>query len=206
VIACGAAGYLIAGPPPDSAEITPPPCPATYPGGAGRVGTIVAAPGTERATNPGATDRLVPVLPLPIGPVSVRLCAYRSPAAGTVSSSRVLDVPTSAALAALLDIPRPADNPPFGTVGTIGGPTLDASRATSCRPGPAPAVLMFRYHAADPLLVTVDGGACGVVATRARVEQDRQDVVRRVADLLATSGKASSVRPGRAWPSARRAR
>jgi len=152
------AGWSLAGPPAGATAITPGGCPASYPSALPPVGQV------------SGNDRLVPV-----GPVSVRLCAF--PPSGPVRS-RVLDPARTAALAGLLDTPA--------------AETDDPGARARCAPAASRVLLVFRYKQADPpaavlpeLLVAVDGGPCGLVATSARVETGRTDVVTEVSRLLA---------------------
>jgi hypothetical protein len=160
-VAAAVVGWVVAGPPGDATAITPPGCPASY-----RQGLLEAAAG-----RPGTVDRLVPV---PLGPVSVRVCGYAAadgaPGARRAGST-VLDPTRTAELAALLD---PQTDP---------GPA-DPQQRASCLPGASPALLLFRYKVGLPMTVAVDGGSCALVATPVRAELGRVDVVRRVGELL----------------------
>lgn len=162
----GATGWLLAGPPSDELAAVPPPCPEALdaqasPGWAGR--------------SPGAEDRLVPMpLPEPRGPVSARACAYSrgsGPGYG-LRRSVAVDPARTAALAGLLNR-------------TAGQQASSGSPLARCRPGEDVAVLVFRYWKGPEQLVEVRGGECAVVATAARVETGRRDVVERVREVLA---------------------
>ena len=169
VLTAGVAGWVFAGPPSDAAAITPPGCPASYP---------LGVSGAGRTPRPGDKVQLVPVGPVSVGPISVRVCGYGS-ATGAPDSSIVLDPVRTAALAALLD---PLTDPQ--TAPRMPVPSADPRQLAACVPGPQPALLLFRYKVGAPLTVSVPGGSCAAVTTVTRTELGRRDVVRRVAQLL----------------------
>lgn len=182
VAVAGTVGWAFAGPPPEGIAMLPPACPAALsaptPGvwrpAASRIGPAGAGARGYRAAVP---DVLVPMpLPQPRGPVTVRVCGYRQDGdRHLVVRERVLDPTRTAVLAGLLNAwPDPvAVTPPVLPEG--------------CEPraGDDPVVLVFRYTEGDPALVEVVGGPCQIVATSARVDQRRGDVVRFVAEVLA---------------------
>ena len=154
-VVAGAAGWFVAGPPPRSAGLVPPACPASYARG-------LDDPGTRA----GLPDDLVP-----IGPVSVRACRYSS-SSGAVALERVLDPSRTTALAGLLDAP---DGPVV---------LVDGAERAACRPGPSPVLLVFRYPQGRPLIVGVDAGRCRSVSTPVRAETGRDDVLRELERIL----------------------
>jgi hypothetical protein len=160
VLGSGIAGWAVAGPPADGAGTVPPPCPATL------------GPDPLAAGRGGVGDRLVPYpLPQPRGPVAVRLCAYPSASAGATPAREVaLDPPRTARFAGVLDSPQAG-------VGT------GTTRPADCPAGGPVTLLLFRYTQGAPLVASVDA-ACALVSTSARVERDREDVVRLVGEYL----------------------
>jgi hypothetical protein len=169
----GAAGWALAGPPGDATAVTPPSCPPSFARG---VADAVTA-GDPVADRPGLIDGLVPA-----GPVSARICGYSSVAgAAGPARSRVLDPTWTAELAALLDA-RALDRMGSGVPGQ--GRVVDASERARCAPGPAPALLLFRYRQGPALTVALGGGGCAAAWTPARSELDRADVHERVGELL----------------------
>jgi hypothetical protein len=161
VAAAGAAGWLVAGPPADGAGTVPPSCPATLP----------ARP--LDAGRGGVPDRLVPVpLPQPRGPVAVRICSYPAATAGTaLRRGAALDPPRTAELAGVLDAPVP-------------DVAATPVRPAGCSAAGPVVLLLFRYTQGEPLVAEVDAEPCALVATSARVERGRSDVVRILAGTI----------------------
>jgi hypothetical protein len=173
-VVAGVAGWVLAGPPSDATAITPPGCPASY--------RPEPFDGGATADRPGATDRLVPVGPVSVGPVSVRVCGYAAVSGvpgARPAGSLVLDPTRTAELAALLDPRTDPQNAPKVVVRLA-----DPQQQAACRPGASPALLVFRYKVGRPLTVAVDDGTCALAATASRAELGRADVVRRVGELL----------------------
>ena len=162
VVGAGAAGWQVAGAPPDGAGTVPPSCPAAL------------AADRLAGGRGGVADRIVPVpLPQPRGPVAVRICAYPASRPGTAPARQVaLDPPRTAELAGVLD------TPPSAAVAAT-------ARPADCPAGDGPVtLLLFRYTTGEPLVAEVEGGPCALVSTSARVERGRADVVDLVARAL----------------------
>jgi hypothetical protein len=173
----GVVGWQVAGPPWSGAAVVPPACPAAPSSSGTSSGTSSSTLGATSGAasgSTGAADQLVPMpLPEPRGPVSVRVCGY-VPRSGGYALERevVLDPTRTAALAALVD-----EHP--------GAVVPGARRPARCGATGPIVVLAFRYTQGPPVFVDVVGGDCGLVATAARVETGRQDVVRRLAEIMA---------------------
>jgi hypothetical protein len=170
LVAAGSAGWLIAGPPHDGTAVVPPGCPSTY--------VPAATSGGDAAVSdrlPGVRDQLVPMpLPQPRGPVSARICRFQAQDGGyRLQRSAIVEPVRTSSLAALLNTP---------------GRLADDERAGACPPSPGIDVLIFRYTEGLPMQVDVVGGTCGLVRTPTRAETGRQDVVRRVDELLDLQG------------------
>jgi hypothetical protein len=170
VLGTGAVGWLLAGPPSPATAVVPPACPSS-PRLSGP-GDVFELAGFQR----GVAGQLVPMtLPQPRGPASVRLCGYHGGDRLVLDRQRVLDPIWTAWLAGKIDEPA-------------GSPVTPPVRPAGCLSGDRPVVLVFRYTQGDPVAVEIPGGPCGLVATGARMETGRDDVVRLVAGLLHEGG------------------
>jgi hypothetical protein len=115
-------------------------------------------------------------LPQPRGPVAARVCGYRSGDGRYLLDRHALLDPTRTAALA-------------GRLNGVPGEELTAAERSACAPGERPAALVFRYTAGDSALVEVWGGSCGLVATSARAERGRGDIVKAVVEALAVAGR-----------------
>jgi hypothetical protein len=151
----GVGGWFAVGGP-DRQGVTevsgPPDCPATVP----------PLPTPRR----GLDLRIVPVLPLPIGPVGATLCHYPGPASGSVSGpvrGAVLDAARTSQVAGWLDSGR--SQVPAGQVRSC--PVDDGSAV----------VITFRYAEGPPAQVTVHRSGCRTASNGVRTELPRSDVL-----------------------------
>lgn len=152
VAGSGLAGWF-AGAGPDRQGVTgvsgPPGCPAAVPGLPPR--------------RDGLDLRLVPVLPLPVGPVTATVCRYPG---GSVVVGVELDAARTAEVAGWFD---------------TGGVPVPADRVLRCPGDDVPVVVVtFRYASGPPVQVTVQRSGCRTVSNGVRVEATRDDVLTRL--------------------------
>jgi hypothetical protein len=139
----------------------PPDCPATVP----------PLPAPRR----GLDVRIVPVLPLPIGPVGATLCDYPGSGSGSGSGSAsvhgaVLDAARTSQVAGWLD---------------SGRYEVAASPAPRCPADDGSAVVItFRYADGPPAQVTVHRSGCRSVSNGVRTEMPRSDVLTLIDALV----------------------
>ena len=142
----------------------PPDCPATVP----------PLPAPRR----GLDVRIVPVLPLPIGPVGATLCHYPGAASGSVSGSASGSASSSGAVpvrGAVLDASRTSQVAGWLDSGRYEVP---ASPAQDCPADDGSAVVItFRYADGPPAQVTVHRSGCRTVSNGVRTEMPRSDVL-----------------------------
>jgi hypothetical protein len=137
----------------------------------------VVVPPPRRA---GLDLRIVPVLPLPVGPVGATVCHYpgrqdRLGAAGAAGAAglvrgAILDAVRTAEVAGWLD---------------SGRAEVEAGAASTCLVGDGPRVLItFRYADGPPVLVTVHRTGCRAVSNGLRTELPRSDVLKLIDGLV----------------------
>lgn len=171
VVVAGLAGGFVAGIPQRQGVTVvhgPPDCPA--------------APSPVPVRREGLDLRIVPVLPLPIGPVGATVCDYTGPA--PVTSTGPAPVTTSLPVRGMvLDPARTAQ-----LAGRLdsGGSDAPTGRPGTCPPDDgARVVITFRYAQDPPVQVTVRRSGCRTASNGVRTQLPRPDVLTLIDRLFA---------------------
>lgn len=121
----------------------------------------------------GLDQHLVPVLPVPVGPIRAVICRYPVPGpVGPAATGAVLDATRTAEVAGWLDDASVLAPPGTTDCPESGGPTL---------------VMTFRYADGPPVQVTARSDGCRRATNGVRLEIARAEVVARI-DRLIPSG------------------
>ena len=141
-------------------------------------GAPVGAPGEPARTD--AADHLVPVLPVPVGPVGATLCRYSGPQGGLEAGLR-LDATRTAEVAGWLDALPAAPGESPTCPGDASDPAVDTAT------GPVDLVT-FGYREGAEVTVAVRHGPCVAASNGVLTATDGPALTARFDELVDAAG------------------